>query len=86
MLSKAGIAARPSLFLPDGLSMEDVRAYQELSCIKGLFFVQDEASSAVWGMPGSVAKAGLASLILPPAELAKAAALHLIHSAPGGRL
>jgi two-component system chemotaxis response regulator CheB len=52
----------------------------------GKVFVQDEASSAVWGMPGSVAKAGLASLILPPAELAEAAAMQLIHSAPGARL
>jgi len=51
----------------------------------GRVFVQDEKSSAVWGMPGSIAKAGLATAILPPAELAKAVALHLINSAPGVR-
>jgi two-component system, chemotaxis family, protein-glutamate methylesterase/glutaminase len=32
--------------------------------------VQDEASSAVWGMPGSIANAGLATAILSPAALA----------------
>jgi two-component system chemotaxis response regulator CheB len=32
---------------------------------------QDEASSAVWGMPRTVAEAGLACAILPPAKLAR---------------
>ena len=32
---------------------------------------QDEASSAVWGMPRAVAEAGLACAILPPAKLAR---------------
>ena len=32
--------------------------------------VQDQASSVVWGMPGAVATAGLASEIRAPAELA----------------
>ena len=36
----------------------------------GTVMVQDEPSSAVWGMPGSVAHAGLASAILPPEGLA----------------
>lgn len=36
----------------------------------GAVFAQDEASSAVWGMPRAVAEAGLASAILPPAEIA----------------
>ncbi|MDQ2764946.1 MAG: chemotaxis response regulator protein-glutamate methylesterase, partial [Pseudomonadota bacterium] len=31
---------------------------------------QDEASSIVWGMPGSVAKAGLCHAIAPVPELA----------------
>jgi two-component system chemotaxis response regulator CheB len=34
--------------------------------------VQDEATSVVWGMPGAVAKAGLATRILPLAEIPKA--------------
>jgi two-component system chemotaxis response regulator CheB len=31
----------------------------------GTVIAQDEASSVVWGMPGAVAQAGLASAILP---------------------
>lgn len=36
----------------------------------GLVLAQDEASSAVWGMPGTVARAGLASLVAEPGALA----------------
>ncbi len=37
----------------------------------GAILAQDAASSAVWGMPGSIAKAGLASAIEPPEKLAE---------------
>lgn len=37
----------------------------------GTVIVQDQESSSVWGMPRAVASAGLASAILPPAELAR---------------
>ncbi len=36
----------------------------------GQVFVQDEASSVVWGMPGVIAKAGIANRILPLTEMA----------------
>jgi two-component system chemotaxis response regulator CheB len=36
----------------------------------GAVLVQDQQSSAVWGMPRAVAEAGLASAVLSPAELA----------------
>lgn len=36
----------------------------------GEVVAQDQASSVVWGMPGSVATAGLASAVAPPAGLA----------------
>ncbi len=38
-----------------------------------LVYVQDEASSVVWGMPGAVAEAGLADMIKPIEGLAQAA-------------
>lgn len=38
----------------------------------GWLVAQDHDSSAVWGMPGAVVKAGLASLVLPPADMAEA--------------
>jgi two-component system chemotaxis response regulator CheB len=37
----------------------------------GTVLAQDEASSVVWGMPGAVARAGLAQALLPPEQLAE---------------
>jgi two-component system chemotaxis response regulator CheB len=36
----------------------------------GEVLVQDAGTSVVWGMPGSIAQAGLASALLPPEQLA----------------
>jgi len=36
----------------------------------GVVLAQDEATSAVWGMPGRVAEAGIASAVLPLAAIA----------------
>jgi two-component system chemotaxis response regulator CheB len=44
--------------------------------------VQDEASSVVWGIPGSIAEAGFASAILPPEKLGELAVALLEGSAP----
>jgi two-component system chemotaxis response regulator CheB len=49
----------------------------------GYAFVQDEATSVVWGMPGSAVEAGLADEILPLGEIA-AAVDSLISSVNGG--
>ena len=38
----------------------------------GLVYVQDESSSVVWGMPGTIAKAGLANRVVPLKEMAEA--------------
>jgi two-component system, chemotaxis family, protein-glutamate methylesterase/glutaminase len=37
----------------------------------GEILAQDSATSVVWGMPGSVAQAGLASLVMAPEDLAR---------------
>jgi two-component system chemotaxis response regulator CheB len=37
----------------------------------GTVLAQDEASSVVWGMPGAVARAGLARGLMPPEALAE---------------
>lgn len=47
--------------------MKGARAIREAG---GLVLAQDEDSSVVWGMPGAVAMAGLADLVLPLDELA----------------
>lgn len=48
----------------------------------GQVLVQDEASSVAWGMPGSVASAGLADIVLPlgalAAEIARRAAVRAV--------
>jgi two-component system chemotaxis response regulator CheB len=36
----------------------------------GVVLAQDEATSAVWGMPGRVAESGIASAVLPLAAIA----------------
>ena len=41
----------------------------------GSVIAQDEASSAVWGMPRAVVDAGLACAVLPPAKIARRIAL-----------
>jgi two-component system chemotaxis response regulator CheB len=41
----------------------------------GSVIVQDEATSAVWGMPRAVADAGLACAVLPPAKIARRVAV-----------
>ena len=37
----------------------------------GVILAQDRNSAAIWGMPRAVAEAGLASAVLPPADLAR---------------
>ncbi|QYU70462.1 chemotaxis-specific protein-glutamate methyltransferase CheB [Leptolyngbya sp. 15MV] len=53
-----------------GMGRDGSLGAAELASAGGTILVQDKASSAVWGMPGSVAEAGLAQAILPPAQLA----------------
>ena len=53
-----------------GMGRDGTDGAIELTEAGGTLLVQNEASSAVWGMPGSVARAGLASAILHPFDLA----------------
>ena len=48
-----------------GMGSDGLRGAQHVREQGGLVFVQDEASSVVWGMPGMVAQAGLADDIIP---------------------
>ena len=52
-----------------GLGQDGLRGCEEIRAAGGQVLVQDEASSVVWGMPGAVAKAGLADQIVPLAQL-----------------
>jgi two-component system chemotaxis response regulator CheB len=48
-----------------GMGQDGLRGCRALRERGAEIWVQDEASSVVWGMPGNVARAGLASRILP---------------------
>ncbi len=53
-----------------GMGHDGVRGCEAVREASGRIIVQDEASSVVWGMPGYVAKAGLADRIMPVALIA----------------
>lgn len=59
-----------------GMGQDGLAGAQLLATAGAPIYVQDEATSVVWGMPGAVANAGLATQILPieriPAALAAA--------------
>jgi two-component system chemotaxis response regulator CheB len=48
-----------------GMGSDGTRGAADIVAAGGGILAQDEASSVVWGMPGSVAHAGLASALLP---------------------
>jgi two-component system chemotaxis response regulator CheB len=54
-----------------GMGRDGLEGSRRLVAKGGAVIAQDEASSAVWGMPRSIADAGLASAILPPDKIAR---------------
>jgi two-component system chemotaxis response regulator CheB len=57
-----------------GMGSDGARGAGEIVAAGGHVLVQDQATSVVWGMPGAVAQAGLASQLLPLDEVAAALA------------
>lgn len=55
-----------------GMGRDGALGAADLVDAGGTIYAQDADSSAVWGMPGAVARAGLASLIAPPTALGEA--------------
>lgn len=62
-----------------GMGQDGLKGCEALHGLGARIFVQDEASSVVWGMPGFVARGGLADKILPldqiGAEIVRAATM-----------
>jgi len=53
-----------------GMGQDGLAGCRALVAAGGLVMAQDEASSVVWGMPGAVARAGLAAALIPPEQIA----------------
>jgi two-component system chemotaxis response regulator CheB len=53
-----------------GMGSDGLRGAQAIAAAGGSILAQDEATSVVWGMPGQVAHAGLASALLPLNDIA----------------
>jgi two-component system chemotaxis response regulator CheB len=54
-----------------GMGRDGAEGARRLVDVGGSVMAQDEATSAVWGMPRAVADAGLACAVLPPDKLAR---------------
>ena len=52
-----------------GMGSDGTRGAADLVAAGGSVIAQDEETSVVWGMPGSVAKAGLCSAVLPVEQI-----------------
>jgi two-component system chemotaxis response regulator CheB len=48
-----------------GMGVDGTRGAADIVARRGSVIAQDETTSVVWGMPGSVAHAGLCSAVLP---------------------
>ncbi|MGA3309699.1 MAG: chemotaxis response regulator protein-glutamate methylesterase [Xanthobacteraceae bacterium] len=53
-----------------GMGCDGTRGAAEIAAAGGSVIAQDEATSVVWGMPRSVAQAGLCSAVLPLGQIA----------------
>ena len=53
-----------------GMGQDGLRGCEAIREAGGAILAQDEATSVVWGMPGYVARAGLADRVLPLALIA----------------
>ena len=65
----AGPAAVAAVF--SGMGRDGLIGAGLLAARGGEIMVQDATTSVIWGMPGAIAKAGLAAAILPPDAIAR---------------
>ncbi|GAA4362063.1 protein-glutamate methylesterase/protein-glutamine glutaminase [Angustibacter luteus] len=68
-----------------GMGSDGRRGSQDVVAAGGSVLVQDEASSVVWGMPGSVVEVGAAEEVLPLGDLPLALTRRITAGASGGQ-
>jgi two-component system chemotaxis response regulator CheB len=68
-----------------GLGRDGTKGAAQIRKVSGQVWAQDEASSTVWGMPGSIVEAGLAQRVIPLQHIARsiAAACNAAAHSPG---
>ncbi|MHB1497180.1 MAG: chemotaxis-specific protein-glutamate methyltransferase CheB [Acidimicrobiales bacterium] len=75
--SAAAIWGRATLgVVLTGMGQDGLAGARAITAAGGDVIAQDELSSVVWGMPGAVAKAGLASEVVPLSEVANSILRH----------
>ena len=57
--------------LLSGMGRDGLTGARRLVETGGAMLAQDRVSAAIWGMPRGIAEAGLASAVMPPADLAR---------------
>ena len=63
-----------------GMGSDGTEGARALTQAGAAVFAQDEATSTIWGMPGSIAKAGLAQDILPLEAIGPTLKGHIVGS------
>ena len=71
MLRSAGAATdnRVLVVMLTGMGADGMEGTRAIVDHGGAALAQDEATSVVWGMPGAVARAGLAHAVLPLTQI-----------------
>jgi two-component system chemotaxis response regulator CheB len=81
----AAVDGRVLVVMLTGMGQDGLLGTRGIVEAGGAAVAQDEASSVVWGMPGAVAKAGLAHAVLPLAQIGARVLKLLDPHAAGGR-
>jgi two-component system chemotaxis response regulator CheB len=68
--ASAAYGGRVLVVILTGMGHDGLKGAQAVVAAGGRVIAQDEATSIVWGMPGAVAQAGVASAILPIGDIA----------------
>ena len=65
----AAVDGRVLVAMLTGMGQDGLAGARQVVQDGGGIVAQDEATSVVWGMPGAVAKAGLACAVLPLSQI-----------------